>query len=115
MNGVTDIYPNLTHFLPVFLGLLTFGLVFNWSVAWMHRNGHSDGYTWLLVVAGVAVTVLASGFVIGWTAVLVLFGLFVASGLPMAVGDMWRHWQAVGDFIRYRSGNANSETEGMGQ
>lgn len=117
MAYITDIYPDFTLFLTVFFALFTFGMMFNWFVGWLHRSGHSDGYTWLLVVAGVAVTVLASGLVVGWQAVLVLFACFTASGLPMAIGDMWRHRQAVGDFIRYRSNgsNADEETEGMGQ
>jgi hypothetical protein len=97
------------------LGLVVFGFLFNGLVAWLHRNGHSDGYTWLLVVIGVTATVLLAGFVIGWKSVLVLFACFAASGLPLAIGDMWRHWQAVGEFVQYRSNDANEETEGMGQ
>lgn len=115
MDTVTDIYPDFSLILPVFLALFVFGLGFNWLTAWLHRSGHSDGYTWLLVVIGVGVTLLAAGPVIGWEAVLILFLLFVASGLPMAAGDIWRHRQAVGDFIRYRSATNAEETEGVGE
>jgi len=76
------------------VSLLAFGLVFNWLVDRWHRAGYDDGYTWLLVVIGVAVTVIAAGFTIGWTAVITLFVFFAASGLPMALGDIWRHVKA---------------------
>lgn len=74
--------------------LFAFGIGFNWLVLQLSRRGYSDGYTWLLVVVGVAVTVIAAGFTIGWTAVLLLFVYFAASGLPMALGDIWRKVQA---------------------
>lgn len=76
------------------VGLLAFGLVFNWLVNRWNRAGYDDGYTWLLVVIGTAVTVIAAGFTIGWTAVVLLGFYFAASGLPMAVGDIWRHVKA---------------------
>lgn len=70
--------------------LFAFGVAYNYAVLHISRRGYSDGYTWLLVVVGVAVTVIAAGFTIGWTAVLLLFVYFTASGLPMALGDIWR-------------------------
>ena len=74
--------------------LFAFGIAYNYAVLHISRRGYSDGYTWLLVVVGVAVTVLAAGFTIGWTAVLLLLIYFAASGLPMALGDIWRKVQA---------------------
>lgn len=71
--------------------LLAFGGAFNWLVGQLSRRGHTDGYTWLLVVIGVLVTVVAAGFTIGWPAVILLGVYFAASGLPMAAGDIWRH------------------------
>lgn len=73
------------------VGLFAFGTAFNALVGQLNRHGYNDGYTWLLVVAGVAVTVTVAGFTIGWGAVLLLFVYFAASGLPMAFGDIWRH------------------------
>lgn len=75
-------------------GLLAFGAAYNWLVLQWSRRGDTDGYTWLLVVVGVAVTVVAAGFTIGWTAVLLLVIYFVASGLPMAAGDIYRYVRA---------------------
>jgi len=76
------------------VALFLFGLAFNALIDRWNRAGYDDGYTWLLVVIGVAVTVIAAGFTIGWTAVITLFVFFAASGLPMALGDIWRHVKA---------------------
>ncbi len=75
-------------------GLLAFGMFYNFFVLQMSKLGHADGYTWLLVVIGVAITVAAAGFTLGWTAVIILGLYFAASGLPMAAGDIYRHIQA---------------------
>lgn len=74
--------------------LLLFGVGFNWLTTYWGRKGYNDGYTWLLVVIGVAVTIIAAGFTIGWGAVIVLIIYFAASGFPMAAGDIWRHVKA---------------------
>lgn len=74
--------------------LFGFGLAFNWLINLFNRHGLDDGFTWLLVVVGVGITVLAAGFTIGWTAVIVLFIYFAASGLPMAAGDIYRYAKA---------------------
>lgn len=76
------------------VGLLAFGTAYNWLVLQLGRRGYDDGYTWLLVVIGVAVTAVAAGFTIGWGAVLLLGVYFAASGLPMALGDIYRHVRA---------------------
>jgi len=76
------------------VGLFAFGVAYNWLVIQLNRRGYDDGYTWLLVVVGVGVTVLAAGFTIGWLAVLVLLVYFAASGLPMALGNIYRHVKA---------------------
>lgn len=93
------------------VSLLLFGVGFNWLTGWLHRKGYKDGYTWLLVVIGTAVTLLASGFLIGWLAVGVLFVLFACSGLPMALGDAWRHKRAMNDFMEYRSDGPDKVAE----
>lgn len=105
-----NINPNYFTNLPAICFILfTFGVAFNWLTSWMHRRGYSDGYTWVLVVVGVAVTIGASGLVLGWTAVWVLFVLFACSGLPMAAGDIWRHVQAQREFVHYRSKRSGNE------
>lgn len=76
------------------VGLLAFGAGYNYIVLALSRRGHSDGYTWLLVCVGVAVTVIAAGFTVGWRAVLLIGIYFASSGLPMAAGDIWRHLRA---------------------
>lgn len=73
------------------VGLFIFGCLYNWWVSWVNRQGYSDGYTALLVVVGVAVTVGATGVLVGWQTVLILFLAFVASGTPMVAGDVYRH------------------------
>jgi len=76
------------------VALLLFGSAYNRLVAELTRRGYADGYVWLEVVIGVAVTVIAAGATIGWPAALLMGIYFSASGLPMAVGDIWRHVQA---------------------
>lgn len=70
--------------------LFLFGFGYNELVAWMERQGYDRGYTALLVVGGVLVTLLGVAVLIGFEAAMVVFGCFVASGLPMIVGSMQR-------------------------
>ena len=44
----------------VLLGLLVFGLLYNWLVGWLEANGHDRGYTAFLVVGGTAVTLVGA-------------------------------------------------------
>lgn len=74
--------------IPVLIGLLLFGITF--AVIVYRLDGRHHGYTALLVVIGVGVTVVASGFVIGWQPVIFLFLAFAASGAPMIAGDIYR-------------------------
>jgi uncharacterized integral membrane protein len=68
-------------------GLFFFGLSYN---ALMHALGErKDGYTALFVVGGVLVT-LTGLALIDWRCALLALTLFVASGLPMVIGDMYR-------------------------
>jgi membrane protein DedA with SNARE-associated domain len=75
----------------VLLTLFVFGIVYNWVVGWLERKGYDRGYTALLVVLGVGVTVALSGFLIGMQATLLVTACFVASGLPMIVGSIVRY------------------------
>lgn len=80
--------------LPVALGLLLFGVAYNALIHQLHRSGLNEGYVWLEVVVGVGVTLAAASFVVGWPVVLALFVLFAASGLFVAIGDMYRYVKA---------------------
>lgn len=73
--------------------LLVLGVVYNAVVSWMECNGYDEGYTALLVVFGVAFTLVGIA-VLCWQCALVAFWGFAASGLPMFVGSWWRHVQA---------------------
>lgn len=72
----------------VFLFLLLFGVGYNLLVEYFQKR--TQRYTAELVVVGVLVTVLASGFLIGWGSALIVLILFVASGIPMIVGSWIR-------------------------
>jgi hypothetical protein len=78
----------------VALGLLLFGVVFNLAISYLHRHGLNEGYVWLEVVIGVAVTLAAASFVVPLTVVAALFVLFAAAGLAPALGDIWRYVRA---------------------
>lgn len=72
----------------IFLLLLLFGVSYNLLVEYYQKR--TQRYTAEFVVGGVLVTVLASGFVIGWGHAVTVLILFVASGLPMIVGSWIR-------------------------
>ena len=94
----------------IFIALFAFGVAFNMLTSYMSRKGLSEGYTWLLVVIGVLVTVLAAGLVIGWESSGILILFFVASGTPMALGDIYRYVKARQGFQEY-AGNADTSEE----
>jgi uncharacterized membrane protein len=71
-----------------FLGLLLFGTLYNLVVE--HFQKRTQRYTAELVVIGVIVTLVASGFIIGWNDALVVAILFAASGIPMIAGSWIR-------------------------
>ena len=77
-----------------FGALITFGYLYNEAINYAHRQGFNDGYTWLEVVVGVAVTITAAGFTVGWHNVILMLLYFIASGLFMSGGDIWRHVRA---------------------
>lgn len=76
----------------VFGVLVAFGLLYDRIVGWLERNGYDEGYTAMLVVGGVLVTLAGVAFV-DWRAALLALGAFVCSGLPMVIGSWWRHVQ----------------------
>lgn len=68
-----------------FGGLFMFGILFAWLVNYIQKR--TKHYTAELVVIGSLVTVLVSGFIIGWAKMAVVLILFAASGSPMIVGS----------------------------
>jgi NhaP-type Na+/H+ or K+/H+ antiporter len=75
----------------VFLVLLLFGVSYNILVQYFQKRTHH--YTAEFVVGGCLVTVLGSGFIIGWDNALIVVICFIASGTPMIVGSMMAHAQ----------------------
>lgn len=75
----------------LFGSLFVFGVLFNWGFHQVQRRQWADGYVWLFVVTGVLATIIPTGFFIGWGNVIVLLIAFCCSGLPMALGDIYRH------------------------
>ena len=75
----------------VLFALLMFGLFFNGHVARLGEQ--KQGYTGLLVAAGVAVT-LAGLALVWWQAALAALIAFIPSGVPMIAGDISRHIRA---------------------
>lgn len=70
---------------------LAFGVAYNQITAWLDATGRADGYTSLLVVGGVLGTLVLASFVIGLQPALWVLLFFALSGLPMMLGDIWRH------------------------
>lgn len=83
--------PDLSLYVAVFLGLTLFGIFYNSIVDWMSTHKYSEGFTSLLVAAGVLVTVAGCGFLIGWQAVGVVLLGFAFSGAPMVMGSVARY------------------------
>lgn len=71
--------------IPLLIGLFLFGVLY--ALAVYRMGDKAKGYTSLLVVVGVIVTIATSGLVIGWYNVMWLGIAFAAAGIPMIVGD----------------------------
>ena len=78
-------------FFWVALGLVVFGGLYDHVVGWLENQGHSRGYTSLLVVGGVGVTLIASIPLVGLNTAVLMLALFGASGLPMIIGSVARY------------------------
>ncbi len=70
--------------------LLAFGAIYNVIVDALERNGYAEGYVSILVVGGVAVTLLIVA-ILEWRAALLVFLAFCCSGFPMVIGSIYRH------------------------
>lgn len=75
----------------VMAGLLLFGVGYDWLVTRLEERGHDQGYTSLLVVGGVLITLAGAGLLVGWWTVAVISLCFTASGTPMIVGSVCRY------------------------
>jgi hypothetical protein len=75
------------------MGLLLFGIGYNCLVAWLEAQGYDEGYTALLVVGGVLVT-LGGVALVDWRAAALVLAAFMLSGTPMVMGGWWRHVRA---------------------
>lgn len=71
-----------------FIFLFVFGIGYNQLVERFQKR--TQRYTAELVVGGVLITLLVSGFFIGWGNMAKVLVLFVASGLPMIIGSWIR-------------------------
>ena len=93
----------------VLAGLLAFGFWFDRYVTRAEAAGHDEGYTWLYVVIGCAVTVLATGLIdlfFDWNAGLTSLLCFAASGTPMIFGAIRRHQALRLRYLRLIKNNA---------
>ena len=75
----------------VYAGLFGFGVFYNRLVAHVNRKHGEHGYTSLLVVFGVFITLVTLSTRIGVINTLKIAAGFVASGLPMILGDATRY------------------------
>jgi len=82
--------------IAVSAALVTFGIGYNALVERLEREIPDHGYTSILVVGGVVVTLIGAAFLVGLTNALLVGLCFAASGLPMIAGSMYR-------FIRRRA------------
>lgn len=85
MGQISGIDPLLIGL--VMMGLFLFGVGFNWLIATL--GDLAEGYTSILVVGGVCATLLGLA-VLDTRAALLAVILFIASGLPMIIGSIWR-------------------------
>lgn len=72
------------------IGLFLAGMAYNHIVEWIEQRGYDEGYTALLVVVGVGLTLLGVAILDTGAAALAL-AAFCFSGLPMVAGSIWRH------------------------
>jgi hypothetical protein len=82
----------------VLFGLLMFGLVYNELVQRIGRR--KEGYTSLLVVGGVLIT-LGGVALVSWQCAVLTLSAFAASGLPMTLGSIYRHIRSREQAIEY--------------
>ena len=73
--------------------LLAFGSGYNKIIARCERKGYLEGFHWLACAIGMSFS-LAILAIIDWhSAILAASALFI-SGLPLALGEIWRYMRA---------------------
>ena len=87
---MNEIKPEFSLILVVYLALFLFGIGYNWLITWMESRNYLEGYTAFAVVFGVGVTVALTA-IVNWQYALITTGAFLASGLPMIFGSIWRY------------------------
>lgn len=79
----------------IWLGLASFGFVYNAFTEWAERRGYAEGYMSLIVAAGCGVTLLGVTLLDlvlpNWNAGLISLTAFAASGAPMILGSVVRY------------------------
>ena len=86
------IQPNFRWFIAIIL-LLAFGIAYSLVLARMERRGFLEGFRWLAAAIGAAFT-LGCIAIVNWPSATLGAGAFFISGLPMALGEMWRYMRA---------------------
>ena len=84
MNCFTNTL-NMQLFALVLFSLLMFGIAYAMLIHWL--GDRKEGYTSLLVVFGVLITLAGVAFLSPFAALLVA-AAFIASGIPMIVGNV---------------------------
>jgi len=74
----------------VLMGLFLFGTGYNTVVSWLEKHGYTEGYLGLLVAFGVIVTLVGVA-ILSVQAALIALVAFIASGVPMIVGSIFRY------------------------
>lgn len=79
--------------LAVYFACLMFGMGYNVFIERLSEKGYLEGFISLVVAGGVLIT-LALTAIISWQCTLIVLGAFVASGVPMILGSIWRYVKA---------------------
>lgn len=74
-----------------YVGLLAFGVGYNWLTTWAEKTGFIRPYTAFFVVGGVVVILTALLPFVGFIETAMIVGGFICAGTPMIVGSMHRH------------------------
>jgi len=94
-------------------GLFVFAVVYDRFTAWAERRGYIEGYVSLFVAFGVFIT-LSGLFLLNRTAAKLALLCFIASGIPMMAGSMWRYMSARERGQRHYWGN-DDESQGVAE
>lgn len=81
---------DFSRILAVYIALMVFGALYNLVISRLKKRGYLEGFTWMAVAAGCAVTVLAVAL-ISWQCAVIVLGAFVFSGSPMIIGAISRY------------------------